>query len=229
MVDMMHSTATFRSDYPLTDIDADELVHVDEKHPEEHVDQPPVKLFGDMTKMNNVEEEEPHHADLGPGAADDQAAPRDQHLSQDEEPHHAAPGPGEDDQPVPQDQQPSNITCNITQPATRPAAVVRLVLNPFGYDVNVPRSHLTTQVQPSHSPRPEQESLHRTLTMPESPHQEDEMAKTQLEDRKSYVHKSTCQEVEKGKTCQQGPADPPQGDNRAQQQPQGGWGVRDLL
>jgi hypothetical protein len=24
-------------------------------------------------KMNNVEEEEPHHADLGPGAADDQA------------------------------------------------------------------------------------------------------------------------------------------------------------
>jgi hypothetical protein len=25
--------------------------------------------------MNNVEEEEPHHADLGPGAADDQSAP----------------------------------------------------------------------------------------------------------------------------------------------------------
>jgi hypothetical protein len=36
--------------------------------------------------------------------------------------------------------------------------------------------------------------------MPESPHQEDEMAKTHLEDRKSYVHKSTCQEVEKDKT-----------------------------
>jgi hypothetical protein len=35
--------------------------------------------------------------------------------------------------------------------------------------------------------------------MPESPHQENEMAKTHLEDRKSYVHKSTCQEVEKDK------------------------------
>jgi hypothetical protein len=121
-------------------------------------------------------------------------------TSQDEELHHAAPGPGEDDQPVPQDQQPSNITCNITQPATRPVAVVRLVLNPVGYNVNVPPSHLTTQVQPSHSPRLEQENLHRTLTMPESPHLEDEMAKTHLEDRKSYVHKSTRQEVVKDKT-----------------------------
>jgi hypothetical protein len=36
--------------------------------------------------------------------------------------------------------------------------------------------------------------------MPESPHQEDEMAKTHLEDRMSYVHKSTCPEVEKDKT-----------------------------
>ena len=164
-------------------------------------------------KTNNVGKEEPHHADLGPGAADDQAAPRDQaalgpgtptvlqdhQTSNDEELHHAAPGPGEDDQHVPQDQQPSNITCNVTQPATRPAAVVRLVLNPVGCHVNVPHSHLTTQVQPSHSPRPEQENLHITFTMPESPHQEDEMAKTQLEDRNSYVHKSTCQEVAKDK------------------------------
>jgi hypothetical protein len=165
-------------------------------------------------KMNNVEEEEPHHADLEPGAADDQAAPfeqaalgpgtptvlQDHQTSQDEELHHAAPGPGEDDQPIPQDQQPSNITCNVTQPATRPAAVVRLVLDPVGYNVNVPHSHLTTQVQPSHSPGPEQENHHRTFTMPESPHQEDKMAKTHLEDRKSYVHKITCQEVEKDKT-----------------------------
>jgi hypothetical protein len=36
--------------------------------------------------------------------------------------------------------------------------------------------------------------------MPKSPHQEDKMAKTHLEDRKSYVHKSTCQEVAKDKT-----------------------------
>jgi hypothetical protein len=173
--------------------------------------------------MTNKEEEGPHHADRVPGAADDQPAPCDQHLSQDEELHqaalgpgmptvlqdhqrsqdelhHAAPGPGEDDQPVPQDQQPSNITCNITQPATRPAAVVRLVLNPVGYNVNVPPSHLTTQVQPSHSPRPEQKNLHRMLTTPESPHLEDEMPKTHLEDRKSYVHKNTCQEVVKDKT-----------------------------
>ena len=54
MIDMLHSTATFRSDYPLTDIDADKLVHIDEKHPEEHDDQPPT-LLGDMTKMNKVE------------------------------------------------------------------------------------------------------------------------------------------------------------------------------
>ena len=130
-------------------------------------------------KTNNVEKEEPHHADLGPGAADD---PHDQAAlgpgtptvlqgnqpSQDEKCHHAAPGPGEDDQPT---LQPSNITCKITQPATRPAAMVRLVLNQVGYHLNVPHSHLTTQVQPSHSPRPEQENLHRTFTMPESPHQ----------------------------------------------------------
>ena len=162
-------------------------------------------------KMNNVEEEEPHHADLGPGAADDQAAPRDQaalgpgtptvlqdhQTSQDEELHHAAPGPGKDNQPAQQDQQPSKITCKITQPATIPAAVARLVLNPIGYDVNVPPSHLTTQVQPSPSPRPEQEDLHRTFTMPEDPHLEDEMAETHLEDRKPYVHKNTCQQVEK--------------------------------
>jgi hypothetical protein len=78
----------------------------------------------------------------------------------------------------------------VTQTATTPAAVVRLVLNPVGYDINVTHSHLATQVQSSHSPRPE----------PEDHHQEDEMAKTHLEDRKSYVHKRTCQEVEKDKT-----------------------------
>jgi hypothetical protein len=39
MTDMMHSTATVRADYPPTDIDADELVHVNEQHPEEHEDQ----------------------------------------------------------------------------------------------------------------------------------------------------------------------------------------------
>jgi hypothetical protein len=34
-----------------------------------------------------------------------------------------APGPEKDVQPVQQDQQPSRITCKITQPATIPAAV----------------------------------------------------------------------------------------------------------
>jgi hypothetical protein len=140
----------------------------------------------------------------GPGAAADQAGLRDQAAlgsgsptvlqdhqpSQDEELHHAEPRPGGDDQPVPEDQQPGNITCKVTQPATTPAAVVRLVINPVGYHINVPHSHLATQVQPSQSPRPE----------PEDHHQEDEMAKTHLEDRKSYVHKRTCQEVEKDKT-----------------------------
>jgi hypothetical protein len=137
---------------------------------------------------------------------------------EEEELNHAAPGPGEDDQPVPQDQQPCNITCKVTQPATRPAAVVSLVLNPVGYHVNVPHSHLTTQVQPNHSPRPEQENLHRTFTMPEYPHLEDEMAKTHLEDRKSYVHKSTCQEVEKDKTYF---GDVHMPDNKDQQTPTG--------
>jgi hypothetical protein len=130
MTDMMYSTATLRSDYPLTDIDADELVHEDEKPPEDHDDQPQTKLFGDMTKapaptQKSMREEEPHHATHGPGA--------------------------EDDQPAQQDWQPSKTTCDITQPATIPAAVARLVPNPVGYNVNVPPSYLTTQVQNSHS------------------------------------------------------------------------------
>jgi hypothetical protein len=145
--------------------------------------------------MTDEGEEELHHAALGPGAADDHPDPRDQHssqdeklhqTSQDEELHHAAPVPGNDDQPVQQNQRPSNITCHITQPATIPAAVARLLLNPVGYNVNVPPSHLTTQVQPSLSRRPEQENthkmsatyekavkkqqtLHRMSTMPEAP------------------------------------------------------------
>jgi hypothetical protein len=147
--------------------------------------------------MTDEEEEEPHHAALGPGVADDQPAPCDQHLSQDEELHqaalgpgtpivlqehqtsqdeelyHAAPGPGKDDLPAQQDQQPSNITCNITQPATIPAAVARLVLNPVGYNVNVPPSHLTTQVQPSPSPRPEQENTHKMSATYEITNEED--------------------------------------------------------
>jgi hypothetical protein len=169
--------------------------------------------------MNNEEEEKPHHADLGPGAADDQPALRDQHLSQDEELHqaalgpgtptvlqehqtsqdeelhHAAPGPGEDDQPVLQDQQPSNITCNITQPATIPAAVARLVLNPIGYNFNVPTSHLTTQVQPSPSPRPEQENTHKMSTMYEK-----DMERQQTLHRLSAMPESTYQEAGKTET-----------------------------
>jgi hypothetical protein len=49
MTDMMYSTASLRSDYSLTDIEADKLVHEDKKPPEEHDDQPQAKLFGDMT------------------------------------------------------------------------------------------------------------------------------------------------------------------------------------
>jgi hypothetical protein len=132
-------------------------------------------------KMNTIEEEEPHQA--GPGPAADHAGLRDRAAlgpvlqdhqpCQDEELHHAAPGPGGDDQPVPQNQQPSNITCTVTQTATTAAAVARLVLNPVGNNINVPNSHFATQVQPSHSPRPEPH------------HQEDEMDR----DRESYVHK----------------------------------------
>jgi hypothetical protein len=64
-------------------------------------------------------------------------------------PQPTAPGPGKDVQPAPQDQQLSRITCTITQTATIPAAVVRLVLSPIGYNVNVPPLHFTTQVQAS--------------------------------------------------------------------------------
>jgi hypothetical protein len=80
---------------------------------------------------------------------------------EEKDPYHAALGPGAaDDQPAQQDQQPSKITCKITQPATIQAAVARLVPNPVGYNVNVPTSYLTTQVQPSSSPRPEQDTTH---------------------------------------------------------------------
>jgi hypothetical protein len=96
------------------------------------------------------EEEDPHHAAFGPGAADDQPAPRNQHPSRDEELHHAAPGHGTDDQPALQDQQPGKITCKITQPATIPATVARLVPNPVGYNVNAP-SHIS---QPMYNPAP---------------------------------------------------------------------------
>ena len=62
-------------------------------------------------------------------------------------PQPTAPGPGKDVQHAPQDQQLSGITCKITQHATIPAAVVRLVLSPIGYNINVTPLHLTTQVQ----------------------------------------------------------------------------------
>jgi hypothetical protein len=52
--------------------------------------------------------------------------------------------------------------------------VVRLVLNPIGYDINVPNSHFVTQVQP----RPE----------PEDHYQKDKMNMTLPKDRESYVH-----------------------------------------
>ena len=55
-------------------------------------------------KTNTIEEEEPHHVGLGPGAAADQAGLRDRAAlgpvlqdhqpCQDEELHYAAPGPG---------------------------------------------------------------------------------------------------------------------------------------
>ena len=64
-------------------------------------------------------------------------------------PQPTAPGPGKDVQPASQDQQLSRITCTVTQPATIPAAVVRLVLSPIGYNVNFPPLHFTTQVQAS--------------------------------------------------------------------------------
>jgi hypothetical protein len=44
-----------------------------------------------------------------------------------------------------------------------------------------------------------QKITHRKSNIQESPHQEDVMTKTHREDRKSYVHKSTCQEVVKDK------------------------------
>jgi hypothetical protein len=59
---------------------------------------------------------------------------------------------------------------------------------------------LTTQVQPSPSPRPEQVNLHRMLTRSKSPHLEEEMAKTHWEGKKSHVHKNTSLEAGKDKT-----------------------------
>jgi hypothetical protein len=81
-----------------------------------------------------------------------------------------------DDRHVPQNQLPSNITCNVTQTVAIQTAVAtaRLVFNPIGYDINVPNSHFVTQVQP----RPE----------PEDHYQEDKMNMTLLKDRESYVH-----------------------------------------
>jgi hypothetical protein len=63
------------------------------------------------------------------------------------------------------------------------------------------------------------------------------MAKTNLEDRKSYLHKSTCQEVVKDKTYigdvhvpdNKDQQTPPQDVHHARLHPPGGWGVRDLL
>ena len=52
--------------------------------------------------------------------------------------------------------------------------MARLVLNPIGYDINVPNSHFVTQVQP----RPE----------PEDHYQKDKMNMTLLKDRESHVH-----------------------------------------
>jgi hypothetical protein len=65
-------------------------------------------------------------------------------------PQPTVPGPGKDAQPALQGPQLSKITCKITQTATTPAAVARLVLNPIGYNVNFPHLHLTTQVHASH-------------------------------------------------------------------------------
>ena len=60
--------------------------------------------------------------------------PQDQQTNLYDVPQLAAPAPGDDDQPAHYDQQPSTITYNTTQPATIPAAVARLVLNPVGYN-----------------------------------------------------------------------------------------------
>ena len=83
---------------------------------------------------------------LGDNAKDE---PKEHQTSLSDVPQLRAPGPRKDVQPAPQDQQLSRITCTVTQTATRPAAVVRLVLSPIGYNVNVPPLHLTTQVQAS--------------------------------------------------------------------------------
>jgi hypothetical protein len=83
---------------------------------------------------------------LGDNAKDE---PQGHQTSLSDVPQPTAPRPRKDVQPTPQDQQLSRITCTVTQTATRPAAVVRLVLSPIGNNINVPPLHFTTQVQAS--------------------------------------------------------------------------------
>jgi hypothetical protein len=69
--------------------------------------------------------------------------------------------------------------------------VARLVLNPIGYNIIEPPSHLTTQVQPSPSLRPEQKNLYRMVTRHKNPHQKEKMDMTHWEGKQSHVRKST--------------------------------------
>jgi hypothetical protein len=179
-------------------IKGDTVIEVTERNIDEYkepIQEPPNDTSGFLDEMEaevipRTDEvgENPHHAALGQGAADDRPAQRDQHPSRDEEPHHTAPAPGEGDQ------QPSIITCKVTRTAATQAAVVRLVLNPVGYNSIVPPSHVTSQVQPSPSLRPEQENLYRTVTRHENPQQKEKMDMTHREGKQVNVCKNTSQE-----------------------------------
>jgi hypothetical protein len=88
------------------------------------------------------------NSSLGDNAKDE---PQEHQTNLSDLPQPTAPGPRKDVQPAPQDQQLSRITCTVTQTATRPAAVVRLVLSPIGNNIIAPPLHFTTQVQASHN------------------------------------------------------------------------------
>jgi hypothetical protein len=66
MTDMMYYTATLRSDYPLTDIDADEVVDEDEEPPEDHDDQYQAKLFKNMAKVPATTQKKMMEGEIAP-------------------------------------------------------------------------------------------------------------------------------------------------------------------
>jgi hypothetical protein len=62
--------ATPSADYPLAETGVDEVRDVHGEYPGEHDDQPLVRLFGHLIKMDNMEKEDPHSADPGPKPED---------------------------------------------------------------------------------------------------------------------------------------------------------------